>query len=180
MEVYFLRHSDALTKEQSGVSEDIQRPLSEQGRREAERLGMFLKNLGINFHRIFVSPAVRARQTAEIALKPSQQQSKIVIESALHGSAETLLGFIASVYPVSPILLVGHEPVFSQVVHFLLYGKRDEAVGVVLTPIRVGKGCLLKVLVDVDEILQRKTLQEKISVLGSKGRLTLLINQEHL
>src|SRR6266540_153796 len=63
MKLYFLRHADALEG-----ADDAARPLSPQGRKEAQEVGRFLKRAGIEFDSAYSSPLVRARQTAEIVL----------------------------------------------------------------------------------------------------------------
>ena len=60
MKLYLVQHGRAMTKEQ-----DPERPLTEQGRRDIDRLGRFLGQAGIRVERVMHSGKLRARQTAE-------------------------------------------------------------------------------------------------------------------
>lgn len=61
MKLYLVQHGEALSKEQ-----DTKRSLSEQGRREVERMANFLATAGVRVARICHSGKLRAQQTAEI------------------------------------------------------------------------------------------------------------------
>ncbi len=63
MKVYLARHGNATS---SGA--DPSRPLSERGRREAEKLADFVAKTGITVQETWHSPKARARETAEILL----------------------------------------------------------------------------------------------------------------
>jgi broad specificity phosphatase PhoE len=63
--IYLARHGEtawSLTGQHTGVT-DL--PLTEQGERNARRLGMTLA--GLDFKRVFTSPSQRARRTCELA-----------------------------------------------------------------------------------------------------------------
>jgi phosphohistidine phosphatase len=62
MRLFLLQHGDALAE-----SVDPQRPLSEQGRRDVERIIEFVARSGVRVQRVCESGKLRARQTAEIA-----------------------------------------------------------------------------------------------------------------
>lgn len=61
MRVYLLRHGEALDK-----SADPERPLSEQGRRNVERVAQFAASAGVCVSEIWHSGKARARQSAEL------------------------------------------------------------------------------------------------------------------
>ena len=65
IELYFLRHADA-GDPMAWTGDDAERPLSDKGRKQADRLGRFLAGLGFAPDAIITSPKVRAAQTAEI------------------------------------------------------------------------------------------------------------------
>ena len=60
MKLYLVQHGLAMAKEQ-----DPERPLTEQGRQDVERLARFLQQAGIGVERVIHSGKLRARQTAE-------------------------------------------------------------------------------------------------------------------
>ncbi len=61
MKLYLVQHGEALPKEL-----DSERPLSDQGRQDAERLARFLAGRGVRVSRVWHSGKTRARQTAEL------------------------------------------------------------------------------------------------------------------
>lgn len=69
MKVYLVRHGEATSK-----AVDPRRPLTAQGRRDVEKMGAFVKTLGLQVGEIRHSGKTRAAQTAKIlgaALAPS-------------------------------------------------------------------------------------------------------------
>ena len=69
MDLYLIRHADALALGERGITSDEDRPLSEVGEAQAAAGAKALLTKGILFDRLFTSPLLRARQTAEIMLR---------------------------------------------------------------------------------------------------------------
>lgn len=69
MDLYLVRHADALALGERGITEDAARPLSEVGENQAHQLGMTLHKKGVRFDKLVTSPLVRARQTMELMLQ---------------------------------------------------------------------------------------------------------------
>src|SRR5262245_7909854 len=69
MDLYLIRHADAVPLGEGGITEDADRPLSEAGDKQARALGKALAQRGIVFDKVATSPYPRARQTAELMLK---------------------------------------------------------------------------------------------------------------
>jgi phosphohistidine phosphatase len=67
--VYLIRHADALALGERGITDDEERPLSEQGEEQARVVGKLFQRRGIVLDRLYTSPLLRARQTAEAMLK---------------------------------------------------------------------------------------------------------------
>ncbi len=70
MKLYLVQHGEAVPE-----SQDPSRPLTDKGRREAERVAQHIAKLGIHMDKILHSGKLRAAQTAEIFaqhLKPSR------------------------------------------------------------------------------------------------------------
>jgi phosphohistidine phosphatase len=60
MKLYLVQHGDAIAKEI-----DPDRPLSDEGRADIDRLAVFLKQGGVQVDRVIHSGKLRAQQTAE-------------------------------------------------------------------------------------------------------------------
>ena len=58
MDLYLIRHADALALGERGITDDEQRPLSEKGEEQAAAMGRFFKARGMAFDRIVSSPLV--------------------------------------------------------------------------------------------------------------------------
>jgi phosphohistidine phosphatase len=69
VELYLIRHADAVPVGERGVTTDEDRPLSEKGEAQAEAAAKALAQRGITLDVIYASPFVRARQTAEIMVR---------------------------------------------------------------------------------------------------------------
>ena len=65
MDVYLIRHADAVAHEHSEPVNDFARPLTDVGIAQAQHLANALPARGVRIQRLFFSPLVRARQTAE-------------------------------------------------------------------------------------------------------------------
>ncbi|MCI0642369.1 MAG: phosphohistidine phosphatase SixA [Gemmataceae bacterium] len=69
MDLYLIRHADALALGEHGVNTDAERPLSEQGESQARQVAKALQKRGIVLDKLLTSPLVRARQTADLMLR---------------------------------------------------------------------------------------------------------------
>lgn len=113
--LHLLRHAhagDATTWD----GPDATRPLTDKGRRQAERLGRFLADRGFTTDMILTSPRVRAAQTAEIVA--DFLGATVTADDRLGDMLEirTVENILAEHGdPVAPVL-VGHDPDFSDLV----------------------------------------------------------------
>jgi phosphohistidine phosphatase len=106
---------------------DIERPLNERGRREAPVMGEELKKLGLMPDMIISSPAVRARQTAQLVVQYLGFEGDIIFSDYLY------FGKLISVIDVlkdlpekcNTVLIFGHNPTWEELVH-KLSGKPHE------------------------------------------------------
>lgn len=99
---------------------DATRPLSDKGRRQAERLGRHLRAVGDESDLLIASPKVRALQTAEIV--GEALGIRVTTDERLAGALD--LDDVEAVLrdagdPARPIL-VGHDPDFSDLLGALL------------------------------------------------------------
>lgn len=122
-QLWLLRHGDA---EPHGVRHDADRRLTDKGERQARMAGKALAKLGVNFAAVFTSPRVRARDTARLAAKELSGADPLVHQPLSAGfDADEALALLAGYGEDARLLLVGHEPDFSQVVFDLTGGRID-------------------------------------------------------
>jgi phosphohistidine phosphatase len=115
-QLWLLRHGDAVPH---GSKPDFQRELTEKGEAQARAAGAALTRLGCAFAACYSSPKVRARDTARLAcegLGVDVQEVDVAAGDFDAGDARDLLLAHAE---DDRILVVGHEPDFSQIVHDL-------------------------------------------------------------
>lgn len=111
-ELYFLRHAHA-GDPAAWHQADALRPLSEKGRRQADRLARFLASVGFQPDAIVTSPKVRAAETAAIL---GERLGVPVGTSERLGTSMTITELDRILDeagdPARPVL-VGHDPDFS-------------------------------------------------------------------
>ena len=108
-----LRHAHAGDPMKWHDPDDV-RPLSDKGRLQAERLGLFLADAGFQPDAIISSPMLRALETARLVATPLEMLVRV--DPALAGpltlaAVEELLSRAGN--PSRPVL-VGHDPDFSE------------------------------------------------------------------
>lgn len=129
MRLFFMRHAHAVDP-QDWRGEEAARPLTEKGRKRARAAATGLARLYPPVGALLTSPYVRAYETAVIvgsvlglpvetadALAPGFDLSRLDQALALRPDIESML-------------LVGHEPDLSQIIHLLT--QRDETERVVM------------------------------------------------
>jgi phosphohistidine phosphatase len=107
--LWLLRHAEAA----DGLPDD-ERPLTARGARHAEAAGKALARLGASVDVCLTSPKLRALQTAQRACESLDLEP--TIESRLAGEPFDPYELTAG---LSDVLLVGHDPSFSLVLHDL-------------------------------------------------------------
>ena len=107
--LWLLRHAEA----EDGLPDD-ERPLTERGAMQADAVGRALVVLGVHLDACLSSPKLRAVQTAERACEPLG--IPVTIESALSGEPFDVGQLTAG---LDDVLLVGHDPSFSLLLHDL-------------------------------------------------------------
>lgn len=113
MDLYFLRHGEADWP--NWEKDDDERPLTKRGKKEIHEVGAFLKRVKGWPDLIVTSPLPRAAQTAEIAakhLKVKCRDDKLLRPGFRRDELERLL----RKYPEESLMVVGHEPDFSEVI----------------------------------------------------------------
>lgn len=107
--LWLLRHAEAV----DGAPDD-ERRLTERGIQQAEAAGRALAHLGEQIDACLSSPKRRALQTAECACEPLGIE--VTVEPALGGEPIDVRELTAG---LGNVLLVGHDPSFSLLLHDL-------------------------------------------------------------
>ena len=119
MNLYLAQHGKATPKEQ-----DPERPLTDLGRREAQRMAEFIRPLGLRIDQLWHSGKTRAEQTAEIyaialtvtegpiaraGLKPNDNVALLRDELAVTSGDTMIVGHMPFVSRLATLLLTGYE-----------------------------------------------------------------------
>src|SRR6266542_4230376 len=102
MELYLLRHGDAVDRATGGYKRDEDRPLTDEGEEEVRQAAGALLKLGVALALVLTSPLVRARQTADLVADALEPKRGIEVRQALApgGRPEAILRAVAGVGPV--------------------------------------------------------------------------------
>lgn len=125
MNLYFMRHGIAVDRAGGGAkSDDSARALTPKGIKRMQKAAKGLLSLSVPFDRILTSPFERARQTAQIVAEALHMQDRLeeIQELRTDQSVQDLLSGLAAYTGAKNILLVGHEPLLSRTVSYLLSG----------------------------------------------------------
>jgi phosphohistidine phosphatase len=121
-QLWLLRHGEA---EPHDARPDADRRLTDRGREQSRVAGRALAALKVQVHFAFTSPRVRARDTAVLACEAlGVEPIEHAALSAGFGAADAL-ELMAAAGADQRVLVVGHEPDFSQVVFDLTGGRID-------------------------------------------------------
>ena len=143
MNLYFMRHGIAVARGDTGIpSDDRERALTPKGIKRVHKAAKGLLCLSLSFDRILTSPFERARRTAQIVAEALhlEERLKEMQELSPDQSIQDLLSGLIAYQGENDIFLVGHEPLLSRTVSFLLSGSAG-------AEIRLKKGglCCLEV-----------------------------------
>lgn len=131
-----MRHAEA--ERGDAHTPDSERPLTDHGRRDASAMGMWLSRSGPRPDRIVSSPAVRARETAELVSAALDVPADAILgDSDIYDASAATLAEVVKRHAAGSrtLLLVGHNPGFDDLLLRLSEGPvpRD-ATGKLLTP----------------------------------------------
>lgn len=143
-QLWLLRHGEAVPHDSKP---DPEREVTARGERQALAAGSALARLGVEFDACYTSPLLRARQTAELACR-SLGTEPIVEASVDSGfDRDDAIALLRAHGDGARVLVVGHEPDFSQVVYDLTGGRVDfKKGGVAAVRVTGGMGELLVLL----------------------------------
>lgn len=129
MDIYLIRHADALPLGANGIATDEERPLTEDGWKQASNLGKAFQRLGITLDGIVTSPLVRAQQTAvqlRTILGLADTQLVTTDELAPGGRSKKLARVLNGLQGNS-FAVIGHQPDLSMYAAWFL-GEKEVQV----------------------------------------------------
>lgn len=128
-QLWLLRHGEAVPHDSKP---DPERELTARGERQSAAAGAALARLGVEFDAIYTSPKVRAADTAKLAaeaLNAEPEEEAVLADGFDRADAIELLDRHGA---DARVLVVGHDPSFTQVVHDLTGGRIDFKKGAVV------------------------------------------------
>ena len=124
--LYLIRH--AKSSWENSEHNDEERPLIEKGIKRAKKIGNYLKGKNVEADVIISSHANRALETAQIiAKKINYSKDKIIIDKKIYDSGiDNLFNIIyGTSNDYKCIILVGHNPTFTNIANYFLDEKID-------------------------------------------------------
>jgi phosphohistidine phosphatase len=123
MILYFLRHGQAGDRAE-WQGDDAERPLTKRGKESMGREAETIVQLDLRLEVILTSPLLRAVQTGEIIAERLMLSDKFIVDPRLAPgfNFDRLVEILKENTGLNAILLVGHEPDFSQVISQLTEG----------------------------------------------------------
>ncbi len=121
-QLWLLRHGEAVPHDSKA---DRDRELTARGERQSTAAGAAIARLGIEFAACYASPKVRAFDTARFACKTLNVEPVAVDAIGERFDTDDVAELFAAHDDDARLLVVGHEPDFSQVVYDLTGGRVD-------------------------------------------------------
>jgi phosphohistidine phosphatase len=117
--LFLFRHAKALPGDNS--LRDFDRSLSDEGRRQVERVGKQFKKRNLDLNQVLSSTALRARQTTELFLQAAESVTEVRYDQRIYeASRQQLVEVISEIDTARQnVLLVGHNPGFEELLHRL-------------------------------------------------------------
>ena len=140
-QLWLLRHGEA---EPHDARSDDDRRLTPRGEDHSRAAGRALAGLEMTFQAVYTSPKVRARDTARLACEGLGCEA---LDHAPLGQGFTADDALELLHADERVLVVGHEPDFSQVVHDLTGAQIDlKKGGIAGIRFQGGRGDLIVLL----------------------------------
>jgi phosphohistidine phosphatase len=128
VDLYLIRHADAVSMNEKDVACDADRPLSDEGEEQASHLAAGLQRKGVRVAKVLTSPLLRARQTAEGMLHdwapPAPQL--IVCDELTPGTKPRKLARVLRELTEDSVALVGHQPDLGEWAAWLIGSKKAQ------------------------------------------------------
>ena len=117
MKLYFVRHGKA--QPGGGRMQDHDRPLTPEGSARLETEAGVLSHLKLKPERIYSSPRLRARQTAEIIARALDREVEIREEVNFEFNLDAVATLTSPLPDNAEVMFVGHNPSMEDVVRRL-------------------------------------------------------------
>jgi len=146
VDIYLIRHTEAVDPAQAGDMTDFDRPLTDAGRTQAQQLAKGLPARGAAIERLFVSPLLRTRQTAEPLIAAWGLIGEAVVDSEelAPGGRRRKLAKRLRKEPAASVGLVGHRPDLNRFAAWLIGGRNAQ--------IAMDKGGVALIRTDGEEV----------------------------
>lgn len=125
--LHLLRHSKS-DWENTNL-EDVERPLSKRGKKNARELGKYIRDSEIVADTALVSPSIRTKETLEIIREYSSISKNILFIDEIYGADHSeLLKFIRELpSDIQKVLLIGHNPGLEILGDYFLFGDKENS-----------------------------------------------------
>jgi len=123
MELYLIQHGEAKSEAQ-----DPQRPLTERGREEVQRVAAFAARAGLKVRQIRHSGKRRAEETASILAEHLSPAEGVLAVPGLAPMDDVHPIAQALQKETAPLMLVGHLPFMDRLAGLLVTGDPDRSV----------------------------------------------------
>jgi phosphohistidine phosphatase len=126
MDLYIIRHAEAVPRDTAGCEDDWSRPLTDVGRVQARRLGDLFRRLNLHLDVVVTSPLLRARETADgmiPELPGPPPEVEVFDEVGGKMRPKRVVRFLDKLDKPT-IGLVGHEPTLSRFLAWLIGSKK--------------------------------------------------------
>ena len=131
MNLFLLRHAEAVKLGAHGFLNDRKRALNKVGIEQSEIVARAVIAMNLRFDVILCSTYLRAKQTAAILTQQCDFLPKPVYTASLAVEAK-ILTFIESIgkryHSYDSILVVGHNPFLTELVSILISGQEDAGI----------------------------------------------------
>jgi phosphohistidine phosphatase len=129
MNLYIIRHAEAVPLETEGVSSDAERYLTPAGQASLPPLARTFRRIQATFSRILTSPLVRAKQTAEGIVKAWGGPAPRLSETELLAPGAKKKDLILHLRELgeASVAIVGHNPDLSELIGWLI-GDKDVGI----------------------------------------------------
>ncbi|MDG6777133.1 histidine phosphatase family protein [Thiomicrorhabdus sp. zzn3] len=121
-ELMLLRHAKSDWKDDSLM--DIDRPLASRGKKNAAKMGKWMKQESLIPDMILTSPAKRAQQTLKRICSECGSQTQTV-DALYLANLETLKSILAEAPQVERLMIIGHNPGLERLFNFLNSGTEE-------------------------------------------------------
>lgn len=117
MKIYLVQHGEAVAKEV-----DPERPLTEQGVTDVQRVARALKHAGVEVKRVIHSGKLRAQQTAEILATEIAPMLQLETSDLINPNDDPVAFDLQTACGSRGTMVVGHLPFMAKLLSHLVIG----------------------------------------------------------